>query len=427
MTFSEFKVVYKMIISGNFNFIQAFPSLMEFVIVMFLTILMGRWFCGWLCAFGTYNDFIYLLSRKVFKVKFRVDEKVDAVLKYVKYLVLLFILIVGVSMGSNILEGTSPWDAFAQITNFSNVYSTLFIGFILLALITIGAFFIERFFCRYLCPLGAVFSIFSKIGIVKINKPSDKCGKCRACTNNCSMGIDLYKVNKVKGGDCINCLKCVEVCPRKNANVNIFGEDLDAKLASSVAMATFVGAYGITNAGSTIINNSNLLSNNSIASSNAVNSNASSEQANSNNSIGNITDKEGIDGSDSVINEENSNSVSKTEEEGTSFDSNVNEGSKNSESITNSAVSYKDGTYTGSGRGFKGGTTEVSVTVTNGKISDIEILSHGDTPRYFQRVSGTITDDIISKQSTSVDTVSGATYSCKGIISAVEDALSEAK
>ena len=77
--------------------------------------------------------------------------------------------------------------------------------------------------------------------------------------------------------------------------------------------------------------------------------------------------------------------------------------------------------------GFKGGTTKVSVTVANGKITGIETLSNGDTPQYYKRASGTVTSNIISKQSTSVDTVSGATYSSKGIMSAVANALSQAK
>ncbi|HEY5525765.1 MAG TPA: 4Fe-4S binding protein, partial [Clostridium sp.] len=149
LTFSELKTVYGMIINGNFSFIQAFPSLMEFTAVMIFTILMGRFFCGWLCAFGAYNDWIYLISSKIFRTKFKVNEGVDSILKYVKYIVLLVLLIVTVNMGSNVLAGTSPWDVFGQITNLSNILSSLLIGFILLVLITIGAFFIERFFCRY--------------------------------------------------------------------------------------------------------------------------------------------------------------------------------------------------------------------------------------------------------------------------------------
>ncbi|GKU26230.1 FMN-binding protein [Clostridium folliculivorans] len=363
LTFTELKTVYKMIISGNFHFIKALPALSEFVIVILFTVLMGRVFCGWFCAFGTYNDWIHLIAKNVFKVKFKVNEKVDAALKYVKYGVLLMLLIVTCTLGSNILEGTSPWDAFAQITDFSNVVSGLLIGLILLVLITIGAFFVERFFCRYLCPLGAVFSIISKIGILKIDKPTDKCGKCRACTNVCSMGIPLYKNESVKGGECIECLKCIEICPRKNTIVNIAGEDLNPALASSVAIATFAGVYGLTNL------------------------------------TGAVLTKAGISSASSIT---------------------------VSSSAPNKTSNYKDGTYTGSGTGFRGGTTTVSVTVQNGQITDIQTVSSQDTPRYYDRASGTVMNEIISAQSTQVDTVSGATFTSNGIISAVQNALSQA-
>jgi uncharacterized protein with FMN-binding domain/polyferredoxin len=369
MTFSELKTVYVMIIGGNFNFIQALPNLVEFVAVMLLTIVMGRWFCGWICSFGAYNDLIYFISKKVFKSKFKVNEKVDSILKNVKYVVLIFIIIVSWTMGSNILESTSPWDAFGQITNLSTIFSSLLIGLILLGLITIGAFFVERFFCRYLCPLGAVFAIISRLGITKINKPKADCGKCRACTNNCSMGLKLYKVNGARGGDCINCLNCTEVCPRNNANANILGQDLNATLTGSVAMATMLGVYGLTNFGVDALTKSGIISNDSAISSNVTSDSSASDNASS---------------------------------------------------------KYKDGTYIGTGTGFAGGTTKISVTITDGKIAKIETLSDGDDPQYFNRASGTITKEIISKQSTEVNTVSGATFSSKGIISAVKDALNQA-
>lgn len=362
LAFSEFKKIYQMIIDGNFHFIQNFPSLIEFITVIVLTMLLGRFFCGWFCAFGTYNDWIHLISKNVFKINFQVNDKVDSILKYVKYIILLMLLIVVCTMGSNIFNNTSPWDAFAQITDFSYVLSELTIGFVLLLLITIGAFFVERFFCRYLCPLGAVFTIFSKISVFKIKKPNDKCGKCRICTNNCSMGLPLYKVNDVRGGECINCLKCVDVCPRKNTQANVIGEDINPALASSVAIATFAGVYGFNNFASTILTDSGIASTASVIASSA---NSPSEK-------------------------------------------------------------YTDGTYTGTGTGFRGGTTKVSVTISNGNISSITTVSHQDTPDFYERVINTITKKIISTQSTSVDTISGATYSCKGIIEAVQDALNQA-
>ncbi|MCH5139115.1 4Fe-4S binding protein, partial [Clostridiaceae bacterium UIB06] len=262
MTFSQAKTVYKMIINGNFDFIQVLPSLMEFISVMIVTILMGRWFCGWICAFGAYNDLVYFISKKIFNRKFKVDERVDSILKYTKYVILIFIIIVSWTFGSSILQSTSPWDVFGQITNISSIVYNLLIGLILLVLITIGAAFIERFFCRYLCPLGAIFAILSRIGIVKINKPKADCDKCRACTINCSMGLELYQLDCAKGGNCINCLKCAEVCPRKNANINILGQNLNQSLAGSVAMAAMLSVYGITNFGVHALTKAGVISSN---------------------------------------------------------------------------------------------------------------------------------------------------------------------
>ncbi len=364
LAFSEFKSIYQMIIKGNFNFIAAFPSLIEFLTAIIITIVLERFFCGWVCAFGTYNDFLHLLSKNVFKIDFKVNEKADAALKYVKYIILLLLMVVVWTASSKIFETTSPWDAFAQITNFPQVLSDYSIGFILLLLITVGAFFVERFFCRYLCPLGAVFNIFSRIGILKIKKPTDKCGKCRLCTNSCSMALPLYKVKSVCGGDCINCFKCIETCPRNNTQVDILGEKINPELASSLAIAAMVGVYAINNLGGTVLAESGLTT-------------------------------------------ANSTSISA--------------------STKSTSQKYKDGTYTGTGTGFRGGTTEISVTVKGNKITNVSTVTNQDTPDFYQRAESVITSEIISAQSTTVDTVSGATYSSEGIISATKEALKKAE
>ena len=75
--------------------------------------------------------------------------------------------------------------------------------------------------------------------------------------------------------------------------------------------------------------------------------------------------------------------------------------------------------------GFRGALTTVSVTVKSGKISDISILSTGDDMPFFRRAYPTVTQSIINSDSTNVDSVSGATYSSRGIMQAVADALNK--
>lgn len=387
LSFSEIGKFYSMVIKGNSNLVQALPGLTAAITVVSITILFGRFFCGWVCAFGTFNDFIYMVFQKVFKKQFRVNEQVDSILKYVKYLVLALIICFVWTMGNSTLNDYSPWNAFAQIGNFPEAIFQYTFGFILLIFIAVGAMFIERFFCRYLCPLGAIFSIVSKIRIFKIKKPNDKCGKCRLCTNNCSMGIELYKVNKVSSGECINCLKCIDVCPRKNTQASVANQEINPAFASAVAIAVFTGLYAASSTlGGYVKSNmpvgTNTSNSTNISASNNVNDSSQFQYKTGNS-------ENGI-----------------------------------SSSLTNGQ--YKDGTYTGVGRGFRPN-LKVSVTVSGGKISNIEILSHDESRGYYEQPFDIVPKEIIQSQSTNVDTVSGATRSSNGIISAVEDALRQAK
>ncbi|WP_281413977.1 4Fe-4S binding protein [Clostridium polyendosporum] len=309
-----------MIIQGNFNFIEVFPRLIEVLAIIPITIIFGRFFCGWFCIFGTFNDYIYMISKKIFKTKFRVSTQLDTVLKYIKYAILLFIIAVIWTMGSNLFDTVSPWDAFAQISDFSKAIVQYPAGFMVLALIMLGAVFIERFFCRYLCPLGAVFAIVSKIRIFKIDKPTSGCGKCRICTNNCPMGIELYKTDKVTSGECINCLKCIPVCPRKNTQASICDENVNPALASAVAMTAFAGLYTADNMIGKIIRPNNF-----------------TVSTNGNLGYG------------------------------------INKDSQQKK--------YKDGTYIGVGNGYRPD-LKVSVTIKNSKIEDVQIISSNETPRY---------------------------------------------
>jgi len=311
LTFNQLKRVYLMFIKGNFDITSMWPQLLAMIIIMPITIILGRFFCGWICTFGALNDFIYMISRKVFKTKFRVGEKLDSILKYLKYVILVFIVVVIWTSGSTLFDSYSPWDAFAQVDNLSESIFKYTGGFIILAVIAIGAAFIERFFCRYLCPLGAVFSILSKARIFKIKKLRDKCGKCRICTNNCSMGINLYQMDKVSSGECINCFKCLDVCPRKNTKATICGENVNPLLPGAIAIAAVAGAYAIG---------------------------------------GSMSDKM-------------ANTMNNTDISTSSSDVKNSEGKK-----------YKDGTYTGVGQG-KNPDLKVAVTIKDNKITNVEVLS----------------------------------------------------
>ncbi len=396
LAFGQVKLIYTMILKGNFNFIEAFPRLIAAVAIIPITIFFGRFFCGWFCAFGSFNDFLYMISNKVFKIKFKVNGKLDKTLKLLKYIILVFIVIVIWTKGNTLFDNSSPWDAFALVTSFPKAIVNYFIGFLLLAFITLGAIFIERFFCRYLCPLGAMFAIISKLRKVKINKPTEKCGKCRICTNNCSMGINLYKRSEVSSGDCINCLKCIDICPRSNPKISYKDENFNPVFASSIAIVAFTALYGGSNVLGNVIS-ANIKAPTSITSKSTTNQ-------------GDNTTKN----SDDTQPQTTQNS----DETGTTSNSN------NAKTAPSSAANskYKDGTYTGTGNGYMSAIT-VSVSINNDKITKVDVASINDS--YKQPVN-IVPQEIVQAQSSNVDAVSGATHTSNGIMSAVADALSKA-
>lgn len=367
-TFNGIKQIYLAVLNQSFSFAQLAPELIEAVAIIPITILMGRFFCGWMCSLGSFGDFIYSISRKIFRTKFKINEEVDEALKYFKYIVLALLIAAIWSFDITTFKSYNPWDVFGMISaigkvpDFSYIIVNLTGGLVLFIIIVIGSAFVERFFCRYLCPLGAVFTLTSKLRIAKIVKPSKKCGACRICTTNCAMGIPLYKADEVCSGECIQCMKCITACPRKNVTMEVSEKDVRPMIAGAAAVSVMTGLYYVGNIGMSAAGIANT----------------------------------------SVTNQ--STTVS----------------SSNKSSL------YKDGTYEGTGTGFRGASTTVSVVVNDGKITNITTVSYGDDRPYYSRAFTTVSKEIIKSQSIDVDAVSGATFSSRGIMEAVENALGKA-
>jgi len=358
-TFAAIKTIYTAIIGGTFSLAGNAASLILAISMLLITAIMGRFFCGFLCSFGSMGDFFWFLGKKLKLRRPRISQQLDHALKSVKYILLVGIVLLVWTLGVSILSGTAnPWTVFgmyATLSGWADLTAWLSVGALLLFIIIVGSMYIERFFCRYLCPLGAVFAIVSKFRLFKIRKPVQNCGGCQACTKRCSMGIPLYGMNVVADSECIDCMNCVDVCPRDNVKANP-----KPALAAAVAVAAMSGMYF---AGNLATSTSSELT---LATAVALSASSSSTSG-----------------------------------------------------------QYVDGTYTGSGSGYRG-TTQVQVTVSNGYITDITVLSTDDDARFFNSAESSVISQILSSQSVSVDTVSGATFSSNGIIAAVTDALSGA-
>ena len=363
--FNSIKAIILLVIQQQGTFSAILPDIFLLAAVTVVTLIAGRFFCGWMCAFGSMGDFLYRFPRFMLGKKSTrnsIPKTVDRILKGLKYAIFAFfvIMIWGLEL-VNIPQGIDPWTLFGMLASFGNwpSFATLAQGWIIAALILaaimIASVFSERFFCRYLCPLGAYFAVISRLRPLTIRKERINCKKCRLCTVKCSMGIPLENMDQVTTGECINCMECVKVCPSSNAHLDMDEKKKNVIVAGTLSCALITGAYY----------------------------------------LGNLYE-----------------AIQPAETTATAAQT------------LNSAYAYlSDGTYTGSGMGFRGETT-VEVTVDSGVITNIEITAASDDAEYLNKASGTIISEIVAGQSTDVDTVSGATYSSNGIISAVENALS---
>jgi polyferredoxin/uncharacterized protein with FMN-binding domain len=393
------------IISGSFSWTETWPSLLALAAAVPVTILAGRFFCGWMCAFGALTDWIYgIFSHKTGGL-IKIPPKADRILKYLKYVILAVLLVLG-AVGTISVSALSPWDVFGMLFTVGSVpqigmvLSVAAVGGILLLLILIGSAFVERFFCRYLCPMAAFFALSSHTRAAVIDKPREGCGKCRICTKNCAMGIQLYEMDTVRSGECIGCMKCVESCPRKNVRVKTAGKNTSSLAAAVVSIVLITGLYLTFS----------FYSDRAAAQAAAVTVPAStSETASSAGTSSTSGVQSGMDTTTAAAIQ----SMAETVVQSTT-------------AATTAAGLYKDGTYTGTGTGFRG-TTKLTITISGGAITDVQVVSYQDDAKYFDRAFQTISSDVVAAQSAQVDVVSHATYSSNGIIQAVSDALSQAK
>lgn len=203
-----------------------------------LVALLGGAFCGWICPFGAIQEWLYRLRSRFIPWKVTIPKKVDRVLKYGRYLVLALVLAATYSLGDFIFGDYCPWKAAWNIGSEDLAIG----GAIVLGLVVVGSLFIERFWCRYACPLGGFLGLFNKLAPVKLRRAEPTCTGCSLCSRKCPMGIDVSEATVVSDTSCIRCLECVDSCPKQETlDLKVGKKGVPGPVYGVIAAAIFGG------------------------------------------------------------------------------------------------------------------------------------------------------------------------------------------
>ena len=162
-------------------------------------------FCGWLCPFGALQELIAKVARSIGLKEYKVPNKLDRYLRKIKYAV-LFILISLLFIDYELAAQLSALEPFKTAITFHFIVPPA--PLIWALLILVAGVFVERAYCRFLCPLGAGFAVLGKLRIMNFLKRRTECGNpCKACNPTCPTGA-ILETGKINMDECFGCLDC---------------------------------------------------------------------------------------------------------------------------------------------------------------------------------------------------------------------------
>lgn len=198
------------------------PAFYVIGIILLFGMFLGRVICGFLCPFGLIQELLHKIPVKKLK-----KNKITQKLTFIKYVILgIFVVVIPLFFGlrkqplpafckyicpAGTLEGALMLMLHPDNADLRSLTGGIFYWklAVLIAMV-ISCVFIFRAFCRFICPLGAIYSLFSKIALLGVRVDMNRCNNCGACVKTCQMDI-----KKVGDRECIQCGECIDVCPEK--------------------------------------------------------------------------------------------------------------------------------------------------------------------------------------------------------------------
>ena len=190
-----------------------------FLLVVAMALVFRKSFCSWVCPVGFLSDVLARAGRRLFGRNFRIWRWLDIPLRSLKYLLLAFfgwhILTLSGEAARAFVE--SPYYRLADVKMGLFFTQLTQFGALVLVLLAVGSVLWRGFWCRYLCPYGALLGLVSWMSPAKIRRDPVSCVDCGLCDAACGAGLPVSRKLSITSPECVGCLDCVAACPVKDA------------------------------------------------------------------------------------------------------------------------------------------------------------------------------------------------------------------
>jgi polyferredoxin len=183
-----------------------------FIAILAVSLILGNWFCGWLCPLGAVQDWLGQLGRRLFKRRLHIPPKAERILSWVRY-VLLGLSFLGLGF---VIFLSDPYRNFHGLLAGHLAYVGA-ASWVLLGLFLAASLLVDRPFCRYFCLEGAKYGLAGAARIFSIRRDPSLCLDCGACDRACPVQARISDRGHVRHPSCMNCLECLHACPSRGA------------------------------------------------------------------------------------------------------------------------------------------------------------------------------------------------------------------
>jgi polyferredoxin len=192
-----------------------------FLLLAFLAMawLFRKSFCSWLCPIGTLSEWLWRAGRSIFGRNFRLPRRADLPLRSLKYILLgLFLYAVG-GMSVQAIRAfmESPYGLIADVKMLNFFRDLSVTAAVTLGVLAVASIFLQNFWCRYLCPYGALLGLLSAVSPARIRREPEICIDCAKCARACPSLLPVDQLLTVRSPECTGCVECVAACPAQGA------------------------------------------------------------------------------------------------------------------------------------------------------------------------------------------------------------------